>query len=148
MNTQTINVDLTQLNNVATEIANNLQGGEVLALSGDLGAGKTTFVQFLAKALGITEPVTSPTFAIEKQYPTVKGFTLHHFDWYRLATAGEVEGLGVTDLWDQSVSSGDRTSVVTVIEWPERAEQLLPAWTTRIHIDNVDATTRRLIINY
>ena len=69
---------------LAVNFAKKLKGGEVLGLKGDLGSGKTTFVQGLAKGLGVKESVTSPTFVILNLHQAGKGRTLAHFDLYRL----------------------------------------------------------------
>jgi tRNA threonylcarbamoyladenosine biosynthesis protein TsaE len=116
-----------EMQHLAAEIASQLNGGEVMALSGELGAGKTTFVQGLAKALGITQPIASPTFALERQYRTAEGQVLHHFDWYRLDSLASVQSLGVEEYFGQITD-------ITVIEWPERAPGLLPSDTIRIGI--------------
>jgi tRNA threonylcarbamoyladenosine biosynthesis protein TsaE len=128
---------LAEIDELAQTIASQLRGGEVLALCGDLGAGKTTFTQALARALGVVQPVLSPTFAIERQYQADNGLVLHHFDWYRLTDAAQVEELGVTEVMANPAS-------VTVIEWPERARQLLPAETHWMVFEYVDTTTRRI----
>lgn len=96
----------------------------VLALSGDLGAGKTTLVQLLAKVLGVTETVTSPTFVVMKQYETMNvTFTeLVHIDAYRIEDIDEMRPLGFTALLAQS-------GLLMCIEWAERIESLLPAHT-------------------
>ena len=93
----------------------------VLALSGELGAGKTTFVQFLANALGIGERVTSPTFVIQKRFLTDHpSFTsLVHIDAYRLESGDELEVLG----WYDTLSD-PRTLVA--LEWPENVKEALP----------------------
>lgn len=130
---------LDELDVLAKEIADHLQGGDVLALSGDLGAGKTAFTQSLAKALGVKLTVTSPTFILLRQYPTTKDFTLYHSDWYRLEKS-EVDGIGVVELFGQPDS-------VVVIEWPERARDLLPPQTQWMDFDYVDGQTRRITVN-
>ncbi len=135
-----LDVSLPELREFAAEVATSLHGGEILALRGDLGAGKTTFVQFLAEELGITSAVNSPTFGLYKQYQTKKGFDLHHFDWYRLSGEAEVEQLGVADLFGQP-------DAVTVIEWPDRADTLLPRDTISIGFEYVNAETRRITFN-
>jgi tRNA threonylcarbamoyladenosine biosynthesis protein TsaE len=96
----------------------------VLALSGDLGAGKTTFVQQLAKYLGVTEPVTSPTFTILKRYETndKKFTTLFHMDAYRLESEAELEPLQFSELFDLP-------NTIICIEWAEKIQSALPAET-------------------
>jgi tRNA threonylcarbamoyladenosine biosynthesis protein TsaE len=97
----------------------------IIALSGDLGAGKTSFTQGLARALCVDETVNSPTFVIEKIY-TLKGQgwqRLIHIDAYRLESAHELEVLG----WKEVAEDPDN---LIVIEWPERVEGLLPPTAT------------------
>lgn len=91
--------------------------GDVLVMSGDLGAGKTTFVQGLAKGLGIVERVTSPTFVLMKEYQGGR-FPLMHLDVYRLEKVQEVIDLGIDEYLDPSY--------VVVVEWGDKVEPLLP----------------------
>lgn len=93
---------------LAKKIADTLQGGEVILLSGDLGAGKTTFTKGLAKALGIEDEVTSPTFTILNVYEDGR-LKLNHLDMYRVESADELAELGIEDCFDDDS--------VTVIEW-------------------------------
>lgn len=101
---------------IAKEIADTLKGGEFIAMYGDLGAGKTAFVQGLAKALGITNHVTSPTFTIVNEYEG--RLPLYHFDVYRIADPDEMYEIGYDDYID---SDG-----VCVVEWAELIEELFP----------------------
>ena len=109
----------------------------IVALKGDLGTGKTTFVQSAAKALGITESVTSPTFVIQKTYPLVgqKFARLVHIDAYRLKDAHELEVLG----WAEAVSNAES---LIFIEWPERVEGALPKGAIEFHLQFIDENTR------
>ncbi len=93
---------------LAKKIADTLQGGEVILLSGDLGAGKTTFTKGLAKALGVEDEVTSPTFTILNVYEDGR-LKLNHLDMYRVESADELAELGIEDCFDDDS--------VTVIEW-------------------------------
>ncbi len=93
---------------LAKKIADTLQGGEVILLSGDLGAGKTTFTKGLAKALGVVDEVTSPTFTILNVYEDGR-LKLNHLDMYRVESADELAELGIEDCFDDDS--------VTVIEW-------------------------------
>lgn len=93
---------------LAKRIADTLQGGEVILLNGDLGAGKTTFTKGLAKALGIEDEVTSPTFTILNVYEDGR-LKLNHLDMYRVDSADELAELGIEDCFDDES--------VTVIEW-------------------------------
>ncbi len=102
------------------EAANLLPKNSVLALSGTLGAGKTSFVQGLAAGLGITEPVQSPTFVLLNVYEG-----LAHFDLYRLKQSSDFISLG----FDEYFAKGG----ICAIEWPDRIEEILPPET--IYID-------------
>lgn len=108
-------------------------GARIIALSGDLGAGKTTFVQAAARELGVEEQVSSPTFVIEKIYrldnPSAGGFErLIHIDAYRLTGAHELEVLG----WHEI--SVDPANLI-YIEWPENAAGVLPVDTEHIKLE-------------
>lgn len=102
---------------VAATISGFVQPGDLLVLSGDLGAGKTTFCQGFGRALGVTTPITSPTFTLHHRY---RGhLEVHHLDAYRLEELEEVVDLGLAELLD---SGG-----VTLIEWGENILAALPA---------------------
>ena len=119
------------------QLAGSLRAGDVLALTGDLGAGKTCLVKGLATGLGITHAVTSPTFTLIHEYRGGR-LPLAHIDLYRLATAGEAVNIGI-----EEYLSG---AGVTVIEWAERIESLLPAQTKRMRLTALDETTRQIEI--
>ena len=106
---------------LAREFARGLKPGDVVCLEGDLGAGKTTFTQALARALGVAGRVTSPTFCIVQEHPG-PGLFLVHMDLYRLAGEEDLEAIGWEDYLERKA--------VIVIEWPERAGGLIPrnAW--------------------
>lgn len=106
-------------------LAKALEPGDVLALDGDLGAGKTTLTAALAAALGISEPVTSPTFALAQSY-ACPAFVLHHLDAYRLRDEEEFAAAGLADLFDESS--------VTIIEWARRVSPVLPKRTLFVQL--------------
>lgn len=106
---------------VGAALAPLLRGGEVIALSGDLGAGKTTLVRGLLRALGHAGAVKSPTYTLVESY-SLPAFELHHFDLYRLAAPAELEYLGL----DTFLHPG----AVCLFEWPERGAGVLPAGLT------------------
>lgn len=113
--------------------------GLVVGLSGDLGAGKTAFVKEVAKNLGITEDVTSPTFVIQKNYPIdFHGFkTLVHIDAYRLENGEEMKPLK----FEETLKNKEN---LIFIEWPEKIESVLPQEIRKITFETVDETTRKL----
>lgn len=111
-----------------------LGAGDVVALTGELGAGKTCFVQGLARGLGVEARATSPTFVLINEY---RGrLPVHHVDAYRTARAAELIDLGLLELFD-----GDG---VTVVEWAERAASLLPERAIHVHIDGVGDEPRTI----
>ena len=121
---------------LAASLADELKPGSVLALHGDLGGGKTCFVQGLAEALGVREIVNSPTFTIINEY---RGrLRLNHVDLYRIKSEAEVFGLGLEELLE-----GDG---ITAIEWPEIFSLLLPKNAIHIYFEFVDADRRRIKI--
>ena len=120
----------------AAEVAETLRPGDVVLLEGELGAGKTTFVQGLAAALGVTVPVTSPTFTLMNVYPTARGFDLVHVDAYRLERLSEVTDLALAEMLDEGA--------VAVVEWGERAAAALPG-SRKIVFDQSGADGSRVL---
>src|SRR5580704_1784787 len=116
-------------------LACELQPGDVIALSGDLGAGKTALVKGIARGLGITQDVTSPTFTLVHEYIGGR-LPLFHIDLYRLSNVEQALAIGIEDYL-----SG---TGVTTIEWAEKAESLLPPDAARIHITSLSENTRRI----
>jgi len=104
------------------------KAGEVYALNGDLGAGKTVWAKGFAAGLGIAEPVSSPTFTIMQTYEGGR-LTLHHFDVYRIEEPDEMEEIGFEE-W----ITGDGVSLV---EWADMVEELLPEETIRVTITRI-----------
>ncbi|MEI6891661.1 MAG: tRNA (adenosine(37)-N6)-threonylcarbamoyltransferase complex ATPase subunit type 1 TsaE [Pontiella sp.] len=118
---------------LAAELAAELPAGTVMALHGDLGAGKTCFIQGYAAALGIDDPVTSPTYTLIGEYEG--RLPLHHLDLYRLSGPEEALGLGLEEYF--------YTDGITAIEWAERAEGLLPDDLLHIEIKTDEQTQTR-----
>ena len=102
---------------VASGLAHSLVAGDVIALKGDLGAGKTTFARYVARELGFDGIVSSPTFTLFNIYDGEK-LPIYHFDFYRLANADEAMGIGA----DEYLAGAG----VSLVEWPERGEELIP----------------------
>jgi tRNA threonylcarbamoyladenosine biosynthesis protein TsaE len=109
---------------VARRLAAELGPGDVVCLEGDLGAGKTTFVQGLAAALGVSGRVTSPTFCLVQEHGGAGGAFLVHMDLYRLSSEEDVLAIG----WEDYLARG----AVLAVEWPERAGSLVPADAVRV----------------
>ncbi|MCR4281322.1 MAG: tRNA (adenosine(37)-N6)-threonylcarbamoyltransferase complex ATPase subunit type 1 TsaE [Candidatus Kaiserbacteria bacterium] len=132
------------LGKLAGEFAGNLapkgNGATVVALSGDLGAGKTAFAKALAREFGIEEDVTSPTYVIEKIYAPTKGpfSRFIHIDAYRLNGAHDLDVLGWRELL---ADSGN----LIILEWPERVEGVIPKDAIKVELEFVDEQTRKII---
>lgn len=118
-----------QLREVAKELLASLDGRTVVALRGEMGAGKTTLIRAVAEELGVEDQVTSPTFALVNQYEGGAGERLFHFDFYRIEDEREAFDLG----YEEYFYSGD----LCFVEWPEKIEGLLPEERVelRIHVE-------------
>jgi tRNA threonylcarbamoyladenosine biosynthesis protein TsaE len=119
------------------ELAKQLHDGDVLALAGDLGTGKTVFTQGVAAGLGIVAPVTSPTFVLINRYVAPDGRILQHADCYRLSNASaEMWDVGLTDLFAEDN--------VVIIEWADRIPDLLPDERLEVTFTYLDENRRQL----
>jgi tRNA threonylcarbamoyladenosine biosynthesis protein TsaE len=125
-----------QLQQVAVQLWEEGKNHSIWAIHGDMGAGKTTLVIQLCRLLGIDHPAGSPTFSIINEYRLPNGDVLCHMDWYRLRDREEAIQAGVED----RLLGGERCW----IEWPERAEDLLPEDTFHIFLRVVNANTRHI----
>lgn len=126
---------LSDTQNFAEEFATKLKPGDVLCMYGDLGAGKTAFVQGLAKGLLVTDYVNSPTFTIVNEYEGK--IPLYHFDVYRISDSFEMYDIGFDEYID-----GDG---ICVIEWAELIEDILPDSYYKITITKEDDADKRKI---
>ena len=117
--------------------AANLSAPAVIELIGDVGTGKTTFTRGLAEGLGITEPISSPSFTISR-FSEGEKYTLTHYDFYRL----DDPGLMADDL-AESISEPNN---ITVVEWGESIADILPAEHYRITIEYIDENTREVTV--
>ncbi|NNE72850.1 MAG: tRNA (adenosine(37)-N6)-threonylcarbamoyltransferase complex ATPase subunit type 1 TsaE [Acidimicrobiales bacterium] len=120
---------------VAATVAEHVAAGDLLLLVGDLGAGKTAFAQGFGAALGVTEPITSPTFTLARQYQG--RLLLHHLDVYRLENLNEVMDLDIPELLE-----GDS---VTLIEWGDAIAPALPANYLELRISFGEGDDDRLV---
>lgn len=132
--------------NIALDLAKRLtdegNGPLVFALTGELGAGKTAFVQGFAKGLGIEESIKSPTFILMHPYDLniSKYKIMYHIDAYRINSHKELIPLGIKEILN------DKKNIV-LIEWAERVEKILPDDVIKIHIKHIDENTREITIN-
>ena len=117
-------------------LAQALQGGAVVAFTGDLGAGKTAFVSGMAEGLGIEERVTSPTFTIVNEYEGGR-LPLFHFDMYRLGSADELFRIG----WEDYLARNG----VCAVEWSENVDEALDGDTIRVDISRGEDDNARII---
>lgn len=120
---------------LACDISRFLKPGDILGLVGDLGSGKTTFVQGLAAGLGIEQTILSPTYVLKRTYPFEKG-VLDHIDLYRLEKP--------SDIYPLVPSTGSEESALTVIEWADKASNLLPRSTKFIYFRYLNPDERQL----
>ena len=121
---------------VGERLGRSLEPGDVVALTGELGAGKTCFVQGLVRGLGVRTQATSPTFVLINEY---RGrLPVHHVDAFRTASLAELMDLGLPELFDEEG--------VTVIEWADRLVPLLPARTIHVEIAGVGDEPRQITV--
>lgn len=110
---------------------------DVVALTGQLGAGKTTLIQGIGKGAGVSDYVTSPTFIIVNEYPGRLPF--FHVDLYRLESEAEVEDLGIEEYFDRGG--------VCVIEWAEKLGSLMPGTAHQIELEVISDTERKICVS-
>lgn len=126
---------------LAERLADDIKPGDILALFGDLGSGKTTFTGFLVKALGFSDRVQSPTFVIMRHYKNGSGKSLvkeiNHLDLYRIRTEEELDDLGINELFEKK-------DTLTLIEWPELLN--LPAHSKKLYFEYVSENERKIEI--
>lgn len=144
----------TNTQKIATDLLHKLcriktKGGVVIALEGELGAGKTVFVKGFAKALGVKEKIKSPTFVLMRKYkiPQVSSSRsqasshLYHLDCYRLRDEKDLETLGIKEVLSNPEN-------IVMIEWSDRVKKILPRKHIKVHIDHVSSKERKIIIKF
>jgi tRNA threonylcarbamoyladenosine biosynthesis protein TsaE len=125
-----------QTRRLGVRLAAFLEPGDIIALIGDLGSGKTRWVQGVCQGLGITAPVVSPTFTLVNEYEG--RLPVYHIDLYRLEDVNEILGFGLEDyLYGNGVS---------LIEWADRANGLLPKAYLTIELHHLEANKRRVVL--
>lgn len=124
-------------------LGRTIRGGTVIVLTGDLGAGKTTFVKGLAKGLGVKSAITSPTFLLIKKHGVQKARSMiesfYHIDCYRLENEKKLQFLGVEEILN------DKRAVIAV-EWPEKIKKLLPKSAIKIKFSRMSENERKISI--
>lgn len=129
--------DETQILEIASHFNRKLKAFSVFAFSGDLGAGKTTFIRALCRQAGVEDAVSSPTFSIIQEY-LLGTESVYHIDLYRLNGEEEAVAAGVEDC----LLSGN----LCFVEWPEKAPGLFPAHTVYCKLRAIDQTNRELLV--
>jgi tRNA threonylcarbamoyladenosine biosynthesis protein TsaE len=128
---------LDQIDEVAASLIKNNANKYIWAFYAPMGAGKTTLIARICKQMGVEETVASPTFSIMNEH-YANGKKIYHMDWYRLEDEAEAIRTGVEAAMDEAD--------ICFIEWPEKAEALLPEGTLKIKIEILDPEHRRIII--
>jgi len=126
--------------NLGKKLGQRLKGGEFIALSGDLGGGKTHFAKGLANGLGIQQEVTSPTFVLERIYETPGDLFFHHFDFYRLASFDQEIQSEIADLLKDSKN-------IVAIEWATNVPNSIPQEYLQINFSYKDEQSREISLN-
>ena len=128
---------LEDIKRAASEFVALIGNRRIFAFYGNMGAGKTTFIKAICEELGVTDAVSSPTFAIVNEYASTMG-SIYHFDFYRIKRSSEVLDLGFEDY----AYSGN----LCLMEWPELIEEFLPEETIDVHIEEIEGGKRRVMV--
>ena len=118
--------DIADLDRAAREFLEEIGDRTLVAFFAPMGSGKTTFTTAICRALGVTDPVGSPTFAIVNEYMREDGDSIYHFDFYRINKLQEAIEIGLYDYLD--------SGCLCIMEWPENIEELLPEETLKVEI--------------
>ena len=127
---------LNNISEAAQQLLSLADASKVLAFHGEMGAGKTTFIHALCQAMGVKDPVTSPTFSIINQYNAADEKIVYHIDLYRLKDADEAINAGIEDC----LFSGN----ICLVEWPEKAPSIFPDDTLHLYVSLVNNDTRQI----
>jgi len=129
--------DLDEIEKTAKDFLQLNPRSKLFAFSGDLGAGKTTFINALCREIGVTETVTSPTYSIIQEYATQRNEVIYHIDLYRIKSEREAMDAGIEDCLN--------SDEICMVEWPERAPEIFPLKTIFTRIEIISANKRKLI---
>jgi tRNA threonylcarbamoyladenosine biosynthesis protein TsaE len=130
---------LDQTDQIAAQLVHQFASKPVWVFQAPMGAGKTTLIAAIGKAMGIQEAMSSPTFSIMNEYQ-VQGKLIYHMDWYRLENEADARQAGVEAALEEADFS--------LVEWPEKAPNLVPDNAVVMHIEILDPNRRRIYINY
>ncbi len=125
----------------ASELAKSIKPGTVIALHGDLGAGKTVFSRGFARGLGITEPISSPTYTIIQEYKVDTERWFYHMDLYRIDDYVAALAFGVEEYLEEPTA-------YVLLEWPMRIKELLPVETQHVFIEHLSETARKITLDF
>jgi len=128
---------LDELPKVAQQLLAYTQDRKIMTFVGEIGAGKTTFIQQICQQLGVEEAVTSPTFSIVNEYTNSQENTIFHIDLYRLKSEEEALNIGIEEYLDRAD--------YCFIEWPQIIENLLPEDVLRISIETMEDSKRKIV---
>jgi len=129
------NID--ELTVAAHQVFAYAKGRNIMTFLGEIGAGKTTFIQRICQQLGVEEAVTSPTFSLVNEYTNTKGDTIYHIDLYRLKNEEEAINIGIEEYLDRAT--------YCFIEWPRIIENLLPDEVVRISMETLADSKRKIV---
>jgi tRNA threonylcarbamoyladenosine biosynthesis protein TsaE len=129
---------LDQTDQIAAQLVQNYAAHPVWVFQAPMGAGKTTLIAAIGRAMGIQQGMSSPTFSIMNEYE-VKGKLIYHMDWYRLENAAEARQAGV----EAAMEEAD----LSLVEWPEKAPNLVPEHAVVFNIEFIDPDQRRIYTN-
>ncbi len=131
--------DIKKISETARQFLNLTGGAKKFAFYGKMGAGKTTFIIALCRELGSVDVINSPTFTIINEYRTRNDSVIYHLDFYRIKSPDELLAIGIEDYFYEDVYS--------FIEWPEKAENILPPDIIKVYIEEIDENKRELKIH-